>query len=172
MRSISDLENTASATDNQEFDDAPSDVSDNHDEPTMEVDNAPTSSSTFVTFNCSTAGCVKQYRRFSNLIKHHARGDHVFKPDKVTLRDHAILMYKDRAESVKPNQTHELNHFNLVSSARTVTVPVQFSSRELVNRFRFPRTELVDRFQFLELELGSQFFKKRTGGSMTYGFFL
>ena len=57
-------------------------------------------------------------------------------------------------------------------NGRTVTVPVQFSSRELVNRFRFPRTELVDRFQFLELELGSQFFQKRTGGSMTYVFFL
>ena len=113
----SDLEKTSSANDNQEFDDAPSDVSDNHDDPTMEVDNAPTNSSAFVTFNCSTAGCVKQYRRFSNLIKHHARGDHVFKPDKVTLRDRAILMYKDRAESVKPNQIHELNHFNLVSSA-------------------------------------------------------
>ena len=36
-----------------------------------------------------------------------------------------------------------------VTRSRTVTVPVQFSSREL-----------VDRFQFLELELGSQFFKK------------
>jgi hypothetical protein len=116
MRSISDLENTSSATDNHEFDDAPSDVSDNLDEPAMDIGNAPVDSSAFVTFNCSTAGCVKQYRRFGNLIKHHARGDHVFKPDKVTLRDRAILMYKDRAESVKPNQIHELNHFNLVSS--------------------------------------------------------
>ena len=116
MRSISDLEKTSSATDNNEFDDAPSDVSDNDDEPAMEIDNTPTNRSALVTFNCSTAGCVKQYRRFSNLIKHLARGDHVFKPDKVTLRDCAILMYKDRAESVKPNQIHELNHFNLVSS--------------------------------------------------------
>ena len=112
----SDLEKSSSTTDNHEFDDAPSDVSDNPDEPAMEIDHAPTNSSAFVTFNCSTAGCVKQYRRFSNLIKHHARGDHVFKPDKVTLRDRAILMYKDRAESVKPNQIHELNRFNLVSS--------------------------------------------------------
>ena len=59
---------------------------------------------------------MKQYRRFSNLIKHHARGDHLLKPDKVTLRDRAILMYKDRAESVKPNQIHELNYLHPVPS--------------------------------------------------------
>ena len=112
----SDLEKVSSATDNNEFDDAPSDVSDNDDEPAMEIDNTPTNRSAFVTFNCSTVDCVKQYLRFSNLIKHHARGDHVFKLDKITLRDRAILMYKDHAESVKPNQIHELNHFNLVSS--------------------------------------------------------
>ena len=105
------------ATDNDEFDDAPSDVSDACDEPTMEVDNPPANTSAFVTFNCSSAGCVKQYRRFSNLVKHHARGDHLFKPDKVSLRDRAMLMYKDRAESVKPNQIHELNHFSLVASS-------------------------------------------------------
>ena len=67
-----------------------------------------------------------------------------------------------------PPQSAPMNHFEnrslrqglyflslfSLSKGRTVTVPVQFSSRELVDQFQFPRTELGDRFQFLELELG------------------
>ncbi len=82
----------------------------------MEVDDTSDRGSAFVTFNCSTPGCVKQYRLYSNLVEHHARGDHLFKPDKMTLRDRAILMYKDRAESVKPNLIHQLNNFSMVNS--------------------------------------------------------
>jgi hypothetical protein len=89
-------------------------MSDDDDETVMEVDDPPDRSSAFVTFNCSTPGCVKQYRLFSNLVKHHDRGDHLFMPDKIKLRDRAILMYKDRAESVKPTQIHQLNNFTLV----------------------------------------------------------
>ena len=61
-------------------------------------------------------GCVKQYRLYSNLVKHHDRGDHLFKPDKVTHRDRAILMYKDRADSVKPNPIYQLSNFSVVHS--------------------------------------------------------
>jgi hypothetical protein len=86
------------------------------DEISMDVDDPPDRSSTFVTFNCSTPGCVKQYRLYSNLVKHHDRGDHLFMPDKINLRDRAILMYKDRAESVKPTQIHQLNNFTVVHS--------------------------------------------------------
>lgn len=86
------------------------------DETSMDVDDPPAHDSAFVTFNCSIPGCVKQYRLYSNLVKHHARGDHLFKPDKITLRDRAILMYKDRAESVKPNPIHQLNNFTVVNS--------------------------------------------------------
>ena len=86
------------------------------DETSMDVDEPLDQCPAFVTFNCSTAGCVKQYRLYNNLVKHHARGDHLFKPDKVTLRDRAILMYKDRAESIKPNSIHQLNNFTVVNS--------------------------------------------------------
>ena len=86
------------------------------DETSMDVDEPLDQCPAFVTFNCSTPGCVKQYRLYNNLVKHHARGDHLFKPDKVTLRDRAILMYKDRAESIKPNPIHQLNNFTVVNS--------------------------------------------------------
>lgn len=89
---------------------------DDDDETSMDVDDQHDCSSTFITFNCLTPGCVKQYRFYSNLVKHHARGDHLFKSDKVTLRDRAILMYKDRAESVKPNFIHQLNNFTVINS--------------------------------------------------------
>jgi hypothetical protein len=77
--------------DNEEFDDVPSDISDD-DETVMEVDESSNLTSAFVTFNCSVPGCVKQYRRYNNLVKHHDRGDHLFKPDKLNLRDRAILV--------------------------------------------------------------------------------
>ena len=88
----------------------------NDDETSMDVDEPPEQCSAFVTFSCSTTGCVKQYRHYSNLVKHHARGDHLFKPDKVILRDRAILMYKDRAESIKLNPIHQMNNFTVVNS--------------------------------------------------------
>jgi hypothetical protein len=87
------------------------------DETVMEVDDSQDRSPAFATFDCSTPGCVKQYRLFSNLVKHHDRGDYLFMPDKIKLRDRAILMYKDRAESVRPTQIHQLNNFTLVHSA-------------------------------------------------------
>ena len=86
------------------------------DDTAMEVDDPQDRSPGFVTFDCSTPGCVKQYRLFSNLVKHHDRGDHLFMPDKIKLRDRAILMYKDHAESVKPTKVHQLNNFTLVHS--------------------------------------------------------
>lgn len=82
----------------------------------MEVDESSNLTSAFVTFNCSVSGCVKQYRRYTNLVKHHDRGDHLFKPDKLNLRDRAIRMYKDRAESVKPIPIHQLKNFNIIHS--------------------------------------------------------
>ena len=125
-------EKTSIAAEDEEFDDIPSDMSDDDevamnmdhgeikmnvddDETSMDVDEPPDQCSTFVTFNCSTPGCVKQYRLYSNLVKHYPRDDHLFKPDKVTLRDLAILMYKDRAESIKPNPIHQLNNFTVVN---------------------------------------------------------
>lgn len=60
--------------------------------------------------------CARWHNLYSNLVKHHARGDHLFQPDKVTLRDRTILMYKDHAESVKPNPIHQLNNFTVVNS--------------------------------------------------------
>lgn len=82
----------------------------------MEVDESSNFTSAFVTFSCSVPGCVRQYRLYSNLVKHHDRGDHLFKPDKVTLRDRAIRLYKDRADSVKPVPIHQLKNFNIVHS--------------------------------------------------------
>ncbi len=107
------VEASAVDTDETEFDDVPRDMSDN-DETAMEVDDPPARSSAFVTFNCSTPGCVKQYRLCSNLVKHHNRGDHLFMPDKVNLRDRLILLYKNRAESIKLTQIHQLNNFTVV----------------------------------------------------------
>ena len=50
-----------------------------------------------------------------------------------------------------------------VHIVRTVTVPVQFNSWELVSQLQFIGTEPVHQFQFLGAELFDQFTKKRTG---------
>ena len=39
------------------------------DETSMDVDEPPDQCPAFVTFNCSTPGCVKQYRLYNNLVR-------------------------------------------------------------------------------------------------------
>ena len=56
--------------------------------------------------------------------------------------------------------------------ARTVTVPVQFNSWELVSQLQFIGTEPVHQFQFLGAELFDQFTKKRTGLNWSQNEFL
>ncbi len=56
----------------------------------------------FNTFFGDEPGCVKRFVRFQNLVNHHARGDHVFKPDKVKLRDKAIQLFKSGVEQKIP----------------------------------------------------------------------
>jgi len=70
----------------------------------------------FNTFDCDQPGCIKRFRRYRNLVNHHARGDHVFKPDKVRLRDKAVQLFKCGIESVKPHQIQQLNNFKVVSN--------------------------------------------------------
>jgi hypothetical protein len=72
-----------------------------------------------VTYDCDQPGCVKRYRRFKNLINHHDRGDHVYKPDKVRLRDKAIQLFKTGTESVKPRPMQQLHNFKIVSNTST-----------------------------------------------------
>lgn len=73
----------------------------------------------FTTFCCDEPGCIKQYFRFSNLVNHHARGDHLFKPDKIRIRDKAIQLFKNGVEQVKPHQSQQLHNFKILSSAST-----------------------------------------------------
>lgn len=73
----------------------------------------------FTTFSCDEPGCIKQYFRFSNLVNHHARGNHVFKPDKVRILDKAIQLFKSGVEQVKPHQFQQLHSFKILSTAST-----------------------------------------------------
>ena len=73
----------------------------------------------FDTFFCDEPGCIKRFVRYQNLINHHARGDHVFKPDKVKLRDKAIQLFKSGIEQTKPHQIQQLHNFKIVSNSST-----------------------------------------------------
>ena len=111
---IHDDEDESSGTSNDEFDDAPSDQSEEAMSDNDSINNCNTKSqinvkskssssasnhqSGFITFDCDQPGCIKRYCRFKNLINHHDRGDHVYKPDKVRLRDKAIQLFKNGIE--------------------------------------------------------------------------
>jgi hypothetical protein len=73
----------------------------------------------FITYDCDQPGCIKRFCRFKNLINHHDRGDHVYKPDKVRLRDKAIQLFKTGAESIKPYPIQRLHNFKVVYNTST-----------------------------------------------------
>jgi hypothetical protein len=77
--------------------------------------------SSFSTFDCDHPGCIKRFFRYKNLVDHHARADHVYKPDKVRLRDKAIQLFKNGVEAVKPNQIHQLHNFTVISNTSNST---------------------------------------------------
>lgn len=71
----------------------------------------------FTTFFCDEPGCIKRFFRFQNLVNHHARGDHLFKPDKLKIRDRVIQLFKSGIEQVKPHQTILTHGFKVISNA-------------------------------------------------------
>jgi hypothetical protein len=84
----------------------------------------------FNTFFCDEPGCVKRFVRFQNLVNHHARGDHIFKPDKVRLRDKAIQLFKSGVEQAKPHQIQQLQNFTIVSNLSTGSSSEQSGSND------------------------------------------
>lgn len=96
----------------------------NRTDPTDRLNNEPNNSSFasarqtgFTTFFCDEPGCIKRFFRFQNLINHHIRGDHVFKPDKLKIHDRAIQLFKSGIEQVTPHQTHLTHGFKIISNA-------------------------------------------------------
>lgn len=112
----------------EESDDPPSDLSsdDARSESDIENDQASSqgkmdvqsssagkTSSHFITFDCDEPGCIKRYYRYKNLVNHHARGDHVYKLDKVRLRDKAVELFKHGTERIQKNQIDRLHNFKI-----------------------------------------------------------
>lgn len=75
------------------------------------MDKRPTG---FTTYDCDEPGCVKRFFRFKNLVNHHDRGDHVYKPDKIRLRDKAVELFKAGTESIKPYSIQQMHNFKIV----------------------------------------------------------
>jgi hypothetical protein len=73
----------------------------------------------FITFFCDEPGCIKRFFRFQNLVNHHDRGDHIFKPEKLRIRDKVIQLFKSGIEQVKPHQAHQIHDFKIVSNTST-----------------------------------------------------
>ena len=100
---------------NEEFDDdsIETDIKTGYDNTSMH-DHRPLS---FNSFDCDEPGCIKRFFRFQNLMNHHFRGDHVYKPDKTQLGDKAIYMFQDGVENVKSNRIPNLLNLSNVSNA-------------------------------------------------------
>ncbi|CAF1472623.1 unnamed protein product, partial [Rotaria sordida] len=129
------LDNTSS----DESEDVPCDESEDSSEDSMSNDafinddhmknhmNMESNSSSFIgsrrtgftTFFCDEPECIKRFVRFQNLVNHHARGDHILKPDKLKLYDKAIQLFKSGIEQVKPHQAYQLHNFKIVSNTST-----------------------------------------------------
>ena len=73
----------------------------------------------FITYDCDELECVKRFFRFKNLVKHHDRSDHVYKPDKVRLRDKAVELFKAGTESIETYSTQQLHDFKSVYNIST-----------------------------------------------------
>ena len=80
------------------------------------VDNRQTG---FIIYDCDEPGCVKRFCRFKNLINHHDRGDHIYKLNKVRLRDKAIELFQSGTESLTPRSMQQLHNFKVVYNTST-----------------------------------------------------
>ena len=68
----------------------------------------------FITYDCDEPVCVKRFFRFKNLVNHHDRGDHIYKPDKIKLRDKAVELFQAGTEGIKPNSIQQMHNFKVV----------------------------------------------------------
>jgi hypothetical protein len=83
----------------------------------MKSSSSANQSSRFRTFDCDHPGCVKRFARFSNLVNHHARGDHLFIQEKVRLRDKAVELFKDGIERTQSHKIQSIHNFTIIHNA-------------------------------------------------------
>jgi hypothetical protein len=67
-------------------------------------------------FFCDYEGCIRRFLNYGNLLRHIATGNHVQRPEKLSMKDYAMITYKNKLDADN-NQDHlclelEKVHFN------------------------------------------------------------
>ena len=149
----------------------PSSDSDSSDEDTESTDTSHQElcDETALLFPCPEEGCIKVYRRFSNLQAHLTCGNHKRAPDRETLHDKAKILYGEKMTSTAARQAPGLR--TAKSDVASDDIPSKgfaLSKRKTQSRFsRKQKNYLNSRFDEGEIS-GSKVDPKRVSKEMRY----